>query len=201
MRLLAAALAALTLAALALTACGNADELSKADTVQLDNSRSDLDDALDTAETLRTSKEEARKLHQRVRKIIADGSLENDGGKPDEFGLAALGRLREIAPSLVVEEPNGSVRSLDQAETKAFLAYAVSDPAKALYPAAKREVDNITKVLGDADNVGADTKLAAVPGAAKDQTVDQYLREAARDTRALWPALSKRLADARDDLS
>ena len=54
-----AALVALLAVALALTACGDAEELSKEDAQTLTTSREDLDDALDTEETLRTSKEEA----------------------------------------------------------------------------------------------------------------------------------------------
>ncbi len=201
MRWLAAAVAVLCLGALALAGCGGAgkaDKLSSDDARELANSRSDLDDALDTAETLRTSRAEARRLRARARKIISEGSLEGSG-KPDEFGLAALGRLRDVAPSLV-EELDGSVRSLNRKETMAFLAYAESDPARALFPAAEEEVANIERVTG-AKDVGTDTKIPRVPPAASGrQTVSQYLREAERDTRRLWPQLSRRLAKARDGL-
>jgi hypothetical protein len=194
MRLLAAALTVLCLGGFALLGCsGKTDKLSKQDARELANSRSDLDDALDTAETLRTSDSEARRLRARVQKIIGDGSLEGKG-KPDEFGLAALGRLRDLAPSLVVED-GGSVRALDGEETSAFLTYAVKDPARALYPAAQREVANIERVTGGGD-VGPDTKIPKL----RDQTVEAYLREARRDTRSLWPSLSRRLAKAREGL-
>ncbi|MEJ7817900.1 MAG: hypothetical protein WKF49_04400 [Thermoleophilaceae bacterium] len=194
MRLLATALAVLCLGGLTLLGCGaKTDKLSEQDAGELANSRSDLDDALDTAETLRTSDSEARRLRARVQKIIGDGSLEGKG-KPDEFGLAALGRLRDLAPSLVVED-GGSVRALDGEETSAFLTYAVKDPARALYPAAQREVANIERVTGGED-VGPDTKIPKL----RDQTVKAYLREAQRDTRSLWPSLSRRLAKAREGL-
>ncbi len=194
MRLLAAALAVLCLGGLALVGCGaKTNKLSDQDARELANSRSDLDDALDTAETLRTSDSEARRLRAQVQKIIGDGSLEGKG-KPDEFGLAALGRLRDLAPSLVVED-GGSVRALDGEETSAFLTYAVKDPARALYPAAQREVANIERVTGGGD-VGPDTKIPKL----RDQTVEAYLREARRDTRSLWASLSRRLAKAQEGL-
>lgn len=199
MRLLTAALAALCLLAFSLAACAKSDSLSKDDTRELANSRSDLDDALDTAETLRTSKAEARRLRARVQKVIGEGSLEGSG-KPDEFGLAALGRLRKLAPSLVVEEAGGSVRSLDGEETSAFITYAVKDLARALFPAAQGEVANIERVTGG-DDVGPETKVPPLdPTASGNETVSQYLRAAERDTRKLWPQLSRRLAKAREGL-
>ncbi len=200
MRLLATALAVFCMGAFVLTGCGGkADAVSKRDARELASSRSDLDDALDTAETLRTSKSEARRLRARVQRIIGDGSLEGTG-KPDEFGLAALGRLRELAPSLVVEGRDGAVRSLDGEETSAFITYAVKDPARALFPAAQQEVANIERVTGG-DDVGADTMVPpADPTASGDQTVSEYLHEAQRDTRSLWPGLSRRLAKAREGL-
>ena len=141
-----ALLVVLLVAAAALAACGDAEELSKEDTTTLNASRSDLDDALDTEETLRTSRSEAPALRTKVQRIVARGAFENSG-KPDEFGLAALGELREIVPSLVLERGD-EVVALDQAATKAFLAKAISDPPAALYPAAKSEVDAITEVVG-----------------------------------------------------
>ena len=177
-------------ACLALAACGDAEKLSKQDAQTLTTSREDLDDALDTEETLRTSKEEAASLRIKVQKIIRRGSFEN-GGKPDEFGLAALGELRELVPSLVLERGD-QVVALDTAATKEFVAQAVNDPAAALYVPAKREVDSITEVVG-ADDVGPDTKVG-------DQTVTEYLRETERDIQPVWPKLADRLESAREDL-
>ena len=184
------ALILLLAAGLALAACGDAEELSKQDAQTLTTSREDLDDALDTEETLRTSNEEAASLRIKVQKIIGRGSFEN-GGRPDEFGLAALGELRELVPSLVLERGN-QVAALDTAATKEFIAQAVNDPAAALYLPAKREVDSITEVVGT-DDVGPDTKVG-------DQTVSEYLREAERDIRTVWPRLAARLKSAREDL-
>jgi len=180
----------LLVAAVALAACGDAEELSKEDTTTLNASRSDLDDALDTEEVLRTSKDEATALRTKVRRIIARGSLEN-GGKPDEFGLAALGELRELVPSLVIERGD-EVVALDQAATKAFLANALTDPAAALLPAARSEVAAITEVAGG-DDVGPDTKAGG-------QTVTVYMRQAERDIRPVWPRLADRLKKAREEL-
>ena len=156
--------------------CGDAEELSKEDATTLTASRADLDDALDTEETLRTSNEEAASLRIKVQKIIGRGAFEN-GGKPDEFGLAALGELRELVPSLVLERGNAGA-ALDTAATKEFLAQAVSDPAAALYLPAKSEVDAIAEVVGG-DDVGPDTKVRA-----RTQTVTEYLRETERDITA-----------------
>ena len=186
-----AALAALLALALGLTACGDADELAKKDAQTLTTSREDLDDALDTEETLRTSKEEAASLRIKVQRIIGRGAFEN-GGKPDEFGLAALGELRDLVPSLVLERGD-SVVALDSAATKEFVAQAVSDPAAALYLPAKSEVDSITEVT-EGDDVGPDTKVRG------NQTVSAYLTGAERDVRPVWPRQAARLKAAREGL-
>lgn len=186
------------IALVALGGCGDAAELSKKDATTLNASRSDLDDALDTEETLRTSLAEAATLRTKAQRIVGRGSFEN-GGKPDEFGLAALGELRELVPSLVLER-GSSVVALDQPATRAFLAKATTDPAGALYPAAESEVDSIEKVVGG-DDVGADTKVPATsPGASSNQTVSGYLRESQRDVAPVWPRLAARLKSAREDL-
>ena len=170
--------------------CGDAEELSKRDTATLTASRADLDDALDTEETLRTSREEAASLRIKVQRIIGRGVFEN-GGKPDEFGLAALGELRELVPSLVLERDE-SVVALDSAATKEFMAQALNDPAAALYLPAKSEVDTILKVVGG-DDVGPETKAGT-------QTVSEYLREAESDVRPVWPRLAERLKTGREEL-
>ncbi len=183
---------------LTVVGCGDARELSKQDARTLSESRADLDDALDTEETLRTSRAEALALRTKVQRIIGRGAFEN-GGKPDEFGLAALGQLRELVPSLVVERGNSVVR-LDQPAAKRFLANAATDPAAALYLPAKGEVDTIVAVA-EGDDTGPNTKIPRVPpGPAGNQTVSQYLRRAARDLRPVWPKLAKRLTDTRKEL-
>jgi hypothetical protein len=189
MRLVAAITALLALGLVA-GGCGDAEELSKQDSQTLHTSRSDLDDALDTEETLRTSKEEARTLRAKVQKIIGRGSFEN-GGKPDEFGLAALGELRELVPSLVLERGDAVV-ALDEQATRAFMADAIGDPAKALYGPAKEEVDSMTDVAGG-DDVGPETKVPP-------ETVADFLQSAERDVRPVWPSLAARLKKAREAL-
>jgi hypothetical protein len=196
MRTLAAASATLVLCAVAVTGCGGkADHLSDQDAQALTVARAELDDALDTEETLRTSHEEAIRLRTRARKIIRQGKLD-DGKRPDEFGLAALGRLNQVVPSLVLGHADGSIRALDTKTTASFMRYAVSDPQKALHPAAEQEVASIEHVTG-ADDVGADT---VVGGRLGKQKVGSYLQEAERDVRRPWPDLAERLAKARDGL-
>jgi hypothetical protein len=197
MRAFSAALAAaLVLCAVAVAGCGGkAGHLSRDDAQKLTVARAQLDDALDTEETLRTSLDEAARLRARARKIIHDGKLD-DGKRPDEFGLAALGRLNQVVPSLVLGRPDGSIRALDKEETAAFMRYATTDPSKALYPAARHEVGSIEDVAG-ADDVGADTTIGGRLGR---QKVGAYLKEAERDIRRPWPGLADRLAKARGDL-
>ncbi len=71
-----AALAAIALALPVATGCGAPDELSRADARELADARERLDDAIDTEETLRTSKAEARRLRAGVREIVARGAFE-----------------------------------------------------------------------------------------------------------------------------
>jgi hypothetical protein len=197
MRSLAASLAALVLCAVAAAGCGGgkADHLSQKDAQALTVARAELDDALDTEETLRTSHEEAVRLRAQARRIIRRGRLE-DGKRPDEFGLAALGRLNRVVPSLVLGHADGSIRALDTKTTASFMRYAVSDPQKALYPAAQQEVASIEHVTG-ADDVGSDTTIGGRLGK---QKAGAYLTEAERDVRRPWPGLAARLAKARDGL-
>jgi hypothetical protein len=196
MRRLAALVAVLVLCALAASGCGGkAEHLSKDDAQALTVARAQLDDALDTEETLRTSLGEATRLRTRAQHIIRRGKLD-DGKRPDEFGLAALGRLNELVPSLVLGHPDGSIRTLDRRATAAFMRYATTDSSRALYPAAQHEVAAMEKVAG-ADDVGPDTTIGGRLGR---QKVGPYLQEAERDVQRPWPELAKRLAKARGDL-
>jgi hypothetical protein len=196
MRRLAALVAVLVLCALAATGCGGkAQQLSREDAQSLTVARAQLDDALDTEETLRTSLGEATRLRARAQRIIRQGKLE-DGEAPDEFGLAALGRLNDVVPSLVLGHPDGSIRALDTKATAAFMRYATTDSSRALYPAAQHEVSTMEKVTG-ADDVGPDTVIGGRLGR---QKVGPYLQEAERDVQRPWPDLAKRLAKARGDL-
>ena len=64
---------------------------------------SGLDDAIDTEETLRTSRVRGTPAApRRFSAIVSDGSFED--ATLDEFGLAALGELRLVVPSLVIAD-------------------------------------------------------------------------------------------------
>ena len=62
--------------------------------------REGLDDAIDTEETLRTSKAQGPQAARQVRRIVSRGAFES--GQLDEFGLASLGELGLAVPSLVI---------------------------------------------------------------------------------------------------
>ena len=186
-----AALVALA-AAVAAVGCGAPDELSQPDGRKLATARERLDDAIDTEETLRTSKVEARRLTRRVRTLVSDGSFESP--RLDEFGIARLGLLREVVPSLVVLNAKGSPRALDRPATAAFLRFAERDAPRALLRPARAQVDVMVKTIADGD-AGADTEIPIVG-----ESAAAYLREAERDLKPIWPALAERLAMAHEDL-
>ncbi|MGI8945235.1 MAG: hypothetical protein ACR2GL_03230 [Thermoleophilaceae bacterium] len=184
-----AVLALAILATVALVAgCGAPERLSDEDGRELAGAREDLDDALDTEETLRTSATEARRLRARVRRIVSDGSFEAE--RLDEFGIAKLGLLREAVPSLVIEDANGAPRALDRPATAAFLRFAERDAPRALLRPATRAVETMVTTL-DGSDAGPDTEIPGVRASA-----GAYLREAERDVKDIWPALAERLADA-----
>ena len=108
-----------------------------------------LDSTIDTEETLRTSPEEARRIRREVQKIVSRGAFET--APLDEFGLAALGELREIVPGLVETNADGVVESLDRPATRAFLRYATSDAERALRKPANDEVFAIEEVIREAE--------------------------------------------------
>ena len=179
-------------AAIAIAGCGAPDELSESDGRKLAAAREGLDDAIDAEEAARTSKAEARRMTRRVRELVSDGSFESE--PLDEFGLARLGLLREVAPSLVVLNRAGTPRTLDRPATAAFLRFAERDPARATLPAARRQVETMVDTIEETD-AGEDTEIPVVR-----KTAAGYLREARRDTRPIWPALGERLKDALDGL-
>jgi hypothetical protein len=193
--------AALAAAALALSllaaGCGKPEKLSNHDGVAMGLAREDLDDALDTEETLRSSPGDGRRMVVRVRRILSEGSLETD--PPDEFGLAALGRINQEVPSIVLTDEQGDVRHLDRPATRAFLRYAESDPPRALLGPVTGEVRQIVKVVEDS-GAGPATRIPALDRRQKEQTVAAYLREAERDLRPVWPRLAGRLRAARGGL-
>ncbi len=186
-----AALVALA-AAVVVTGCGAPEELSETDGRALAAARERLDDAIDTEETLRTSKVEARRLRRRVRALISDGSFESK--RLDEFGIARLGLLREVVPSLVVVNERGSPRALDRPATAAFLRFAERDAGRAMLRPAREGVEAIVEGIERGD-AGEDTKIPGV-----DETAAAFLRETERDVRPIWPSLAERLGDAREEL-
>lgn|GEM_PF-6771524 len=178
-------LVAVALAA-TITACGTPDELSPGEGRQLEIAR---DRAL-AAVALRTQLEspsEADRVLASVRKIVATGALEPK--RLDEFGLAALGRLRLVAPSLVVVDRLDVPRELDRPGLTAFLANARTDPdaaAKAPAASAVREIDSLI------DDTGAegDTRIPIV-----DSTVGEYRQDLGSRLRPVWSDLADEISD------
>ncbi len=192
-----AAAATLACAAL-LLACGAPDELTAPEARALDHARTGLDEALDTAEALRTSERETRRIVREVREIVSRGDFESQ--QLDEFGLAALGELRQVAPSLVETSRDGTPRRLNRAATRAFLANAAEHPARALLLPARAEVEAIERTVGDS---GADSQTLIPPrdpGARRRRRVGAFLRGAERDTRSVWPGLTRRLEKLRAEI-
>lgn len=200
-----AALVAVLGVCLALAACAGAPDLDgppdavpHEEVIALETAREGLDDAIDTEETLRTSKQQARRLRRGVQGIVSGGALEAE--KLDEFGLAALGQLRRLVPSLVEVNRDGSVRALDRPATSSFLRYAESDAPRALVRSAREHVEAIERTLKDSE-AGPDTRIPpADPTASQDLTVADYLRQAERDLRPIWPELAGRLQAVRKEL-
>ena len=186
------ALAVAAVAVAALTGCGAPEELSEDEGRTLAAARERLDDAIDSEETLRTSRTEARRLRARVQELVSDGSFES--GTLDEFGIARLGQLREVAPSLVRLDDKGNMRGLDRPSTQAFLRFAERDASRALLRPASRQVGLMIHTIEEGD-AGEDTKIPRVGTSA-----GSYLREAERNVRDIWPLLAKRLSDVRQDL-
>ena len=176
----------------AIAGCGAPEELSENDGRKLALARERLDDAIDTEETLRTSKAEARRLVRRVRALVADGSFE--AKRLDEFGIAKLGLLQDVVPSLVVTNARGTPRALDAAATAAFLRFAERDATRAMLGPARDQVDAIVETIEEGE-AGRDTEIPVVQ-----KTAEAYLREAERDLRPIWPSLAGRLANARQGL-
>ena len=185
--LLLAALVAATVAA-----CGAPDELSQSDGVQLDLARDRTIAAVEVEQRLSDSPASADRLVARVRRIVASGALE--AKQLDEFGLAALGELRQAAPSLVIVDRLEVPRELDRPALTAFLANARSDPAAATRPVAAAEVARIVAIFDDAD-AGPDTEIPVV-----DMTADLYLADLAARLHPVWPDLAADLSAVRSGL-
>jgi hypothetical protein len=172
--------------AAAITACGTPDELSRGDGRQLEMSR---DRAL-AAAALRTrlaSPGKADRTLRKVRAIVASGALEPK--RLDEFGLAALGRLRLVAPSLVVVDRLEIPRELDRPGLTAFLANARTDPDAATKTPAQTEIRAIDSLIDDA---GADGSTR-IPGV--EATVDEFRERLASGLQAVWPDLADEVSD------
>ena len=162
------ALAAVTVALVGAAGCGAPDELDADDDRALAAAREDLDDALDTEETIRTSPAMGRRLARQVQRAQ---------GAP-----AALERL---VPSLV----DGT--EVDGPALEAFVRYAGSDPERALLIPATQAVDGMVDVIDDSGADG-DTKVPHY----RDRPLDRFVAEVQRDIADVWPALSNELEDA-----
>jgi hypothetical protein len=185
-------------AALLVFGCGAPDELSREEAQRIGAAAERLDDAIDTHETIRTSRVEARRLRSRVRAIVSRGSFESE--RLDEFGRAALAALGMVVPSLVVSDRDGVPTRLDRPALRAFLRFATSDPDRALGGPARRSVDAIESVIEDSDADGETRVPPADPTASGHETVDQFLRRVERDLRPIFPALAHSVRQTRDEL-
>jgi hypothetical protein len=97
-------------------------------------------------------------------------------------------RLRNLVPSVVT--PTGHVYP---PAYQAFVRDAVADAQLALRLPAAKEIERMISTL---DGKDADTKITTL----ENQRAADYLEEAARDTRPIWPELSRLLRQARDEL-
>jgi hypothetical protein len=97
-------------------------------------------------------------------------------------------RLARVVPSVVT--PTGN---LYPPAFNAFMRHALAAPMLALRLPATKEVERMVSTL---DGMDADTRIKTLEG----QRAAAYLQEAARDTRRIWPDLSRLLGRARDDL-
>ncbi len=180
-----------------LAGCGAPEKLSERDGTALLDAREVLDATIDTEETLRTSPEEARRIRNEVQEIVSRGAFEME--PLDEFGLAALGELQQIAPSLVQTDKDGVPKSLDRPATREFIRFAVRDADRALLGPAQDQVAAIEDVIETADP-GPDTDIPTRRGKSVGLSVGEYLRGSERDVRPIWPGLGKRLNTLRDGL-
>ena len=203
-RQLAAALAAAALIAVLLLSAsdggpdlGGRDELSQKDSRALTNARRSLDAAMETVATL-SDPQSAGRVSRKVQAIVSEGAFET--GELDEFGLAALGRLGLIAPSLVVVDEDGVPEALDVEATREFLRFAERDPARALLGPAEELVGAIERTLKRSEAGPATRILPAGSTLSVDLTVEDYLQGIEVDTEAIWPDLAGRLRVLREGL-
>lgn len=197
MRPVLIAVAAATLVA----GCGGPAKIDRGDANVLEAAREDLDDAVDTEETLRTDPAEARRLVREVRrrlgisvallKNLKTGNPKYDKALQAGSVAGALHSIEEVVPSLVVgRSDRGGAAGLDEDAVRDFFRYARSDPSRALHGPAADEVGTIVSTIRGAD---PGSKISTLRGL----TANAYLREAERDTRPIWPDLARRVARAR----
>ncbi len=191
-------------AVLLLTACDAGSdseppaELSAKDSAALTDARSRLDAAIETEARLSASPQAARRIRGKVQAIVSEGVFETE--VLDEFGLAALGRLMLVAPSLVEVDSDGVPEALDREATRAFLRFAERDPARALLAPAEQAVGAVERTVQRSES-GPDTRiLPGDGGASPGPRVAGYLQQAEGDTGPIWPELSRRLRVLREGL-
>jgi hypothetical protein len=165
--------ALVSLAAVAVVAgaagCGAPDELDSDDDRALASAREELDDALDTEETVRTAPELGRRLARGV---------ERAGDNPRA--------LERLVPSLVNADGEVDSEAVDD-----FVRHAGSDAQQALLVPARDSVDQIVEVIDDS---GADGDTT-VPHD-RDRPMGRYVDQIERDIRDVWPQLSQELEEA-----
>jgi len=165
-----------------LAGCGAPDELSRGDTAKLTTAREAVEDAIKTEADLR-SPAKLRRIQRKVQRLVATGSFEAE--TLDEFGLAALGELQQVVPSVVETDADGVPVELDRPALRAFRRYAATDPRRALRGPVAEEVDRIERVIDESDADG-DTQVG-------DETAEDYVRGVQRDLRPIWPRLAERV--------
>ena len=170
-----------------LSACGSPDELSQTEGRELELARDRIVAAAELNERLRSSPTSADRVVARVRRIVASGAFESR--KLDEFGLAALGELRLVAPSLVIVDRQEVPRELDRDALAALLDHAKTDEDAATRIPVEKEVERIDSLLDDADADGA-TRVPVL-----ETTVTDYRGDLAGRLRPVWPDLATAVAD------
>lgn len=170
-----------------IAACGAPDELSPSEGRALEIARDRAVAAVELNRQLSESPAVAERVLGRVRKIVATGALEPQ--RLDEFGLAALGELRLVAPSLVIVDRQEVPRELDRPALTALLENAETDVDAATRIPAEKEVAEIDDLL-TARDAGPDTRIPVL-----DATVSDYREELAAQLRLAWPDLADEISD------
>jgi hypothetical protein len=170
-----------------LGACGSPDELSRTDGRELELARDRIVASLELNEKLRSSPAAADRVVAKVRGIVSSGAFESK--RLDEFGLAALGELRLVAPSLVIVDRQEIPRELDREALTALLEHARTDEDAATRVPVEKEVERIDALLDEANADGA-TRIPIL-----DTTVARYRGELSGRLRPVWPDLAAAVSD------